>query len=88
LKTQKQRIVLARQNLLLQKGAQAHGHSMHKGAGSLSLLIFLTWLTLTLDLDLSRSKVHNLLDWLKFYTNSGEWLRYIVWLANFEGKEA
>jgi hypothetical protein len=30
LKTQKWRIVLARQNLLLQKGSQAHGHSKHK----------------------------------------------------------
>jgi hypothetical protein len=28
---------------------------------------------------LSRSKVHNLLDWLKFYANLGEALRYTAW---------
>jgi hypothetical protein len=58
------------------EGAWAHGHSTHKGAGSLSVLIFLIRLTLPLDLDWARSKVHNLLDWLKFYTNLGEGLRY------------
>jgi hypothetical protein len=65
LKTQKWRIVSARENLLLQKGAWAHGQS------SLSLLIFLIQLTLPLDLDWSRSKVHNLLHCLKIYTNFG-----------------
>jgi hypothetical protein len=67
LKTQKWKIVLARQNSLL-----LHGHSTHKGADSLSLLIFLTQLALPLDLDWARSKVHNLLDWLKCYANLGE----------------
>jgi hypothetical protein len=55
-------------------------------AGSLSLLMFLTQLTLPLDLDWSRPKVHNLLDWLKFYTNLGEGLRYTAWWAIFVGK--
>jgi hypothetical protein len=82
------RIIWARQNLLLQKGTQAQGHSMRKGAGSLSLLMFLTQLTLPLDLDWSRSKVHNLPNWLKFYINLGKGLRYTVWQAIFEGKGA
>jgi hypothetical protein len=72
LKTQKWRIVLARQNLLLQKGAGTHGTACTKGQGSLLPLVFLTQLPLPLDLDWSRSKVPNLLDWLKFYTNLGE----------------
>jgi hypothetical protein len=86
LKTKKWRTVLARQNVLLKKGTWAHVHSTHKGAGSLSLLIFLTRLTLPLDLDWSRSKVHSLLDWLKFYTNLGEGWRYTAWQVIFAGK--
>jgi hypothetical protein len=86
LKTQKWRIVWARQNLLLQKGARAHGTARTKGQGNLSLLMFLVQLTLPLDLDWARSKVHNLLDWLKFYTNLGEGLRYTACRAIFMGK--
>jgi hypothetical protein len=84
LKTQKWRIVSARQNLLLQKSVQAHGHT--KGQDSLSLLIFLIGLALPLDLDWSRSKHHNLLHWLKCYTNMGEGLRCTAWRAIFKGK--
>jgi hypothetical protein len=51
-------------------------------------LYSLTWLTLPVDLDWSRSKVHNLLNWLKFYTNSEERLRYTARRAIFEGKGA
>jgi hypothetical protein len=41
-----------------------------KGTGSLSLLTSLTGLTLPLNLDWSRSRDHNLLEWLQSYANS------------------
>jgi hypothetical protein len=44
LKTQKWRIVSAMQNLLLQKGVWARGHSMHKGAGQ-SVLPYISDMT-------------------------------------------
>jgi hypothetical protein len=55
------------------------GTAHTKRQGNLSLLIFLICLTLLLDLDWARSKVHSLLDWLKFCTNLEEGLRYTAW---------
>jgi hypothetical protein len=75
---------LSKATFTLQKGGQARGHSTH----NISSLIFLTRLTLPLDLDWARSKVHNLFHWLKFYTNSGDGLRYTAWRAIFMGKGA
>jgi hypothetical protein len=60
--------------------------AQHTPRGRQSVIIFLTQVTLPLDLDWSRSKVHNCLSWLKFYTNLGEGLRYSTWRAIFIGK--
>jgi hypothetical protein len=48
--------------------------------------MFLTRLTLTLDLDWSRSEVHSLPDWLKFYTNSGAGVKIHSMAGNFCGQ--
>jgi hypothetical protein len=59
LKTQIQRIVSARQNLLLQKGAQTHGHSMHEEQ------------TIGLLLDWSSSGAQSAHDWLTLHVEFG-----------------
>jgi hypothetical protein len=73
-------VVLATQNFTSgQKGTSMHmGKTSTKGCGQSVLPYIPDTNNLPLDLDWSRSKVHNLLDYLKFYTYLGEVLRYIV----------
>jgi hypothetical protein len=69
LKTQKRRIVLARQNLLLQKSAQAHWHSKHEEQLVL-LFIFDTWV-LPLYSDWSSLGAQSALNWLLHLESGG-----------------
>jgi hypothetical protein len=61
LKTQKWRIVSARQNLLLHKGVQAHGHNIHKGVDLRSAFLSLVWWGPAPFTQLDQVRVHNLL---------------------------
>jgi hypothetical protein len=84
IKTQKQRILSARQNLLLQKGAEAQGHSKPRSRKSVFLLL-MQWV-LPLYQNWSSSSSQSAHSWLKFDTGPEEGLVFAVWQASLADK--